>query len=154
MSDITVVIPSIPPRADLLQRAVDSVKKQTRPADALIIEIDTERSGATATRNRGLEQVKTEWVAFLDDDDYFLENHLEVLSGLTERTDADVIYTGCDVTDGYGRIQPRQEIFGRFGLPFDADLLRKKSYIPVTCLARTSLAQSVGGFSYPTGDSI
>jgi glycosyltransferase involved in cell wall biosynthesis len=148
---ITVVIPTIPPRKKLLKRALASVAAQTLPAYDILVSEDLEHAGAAATRNKALSEIKTEWVAFLDDDDFFLPNHLEVLYETSLAGDADVYYTGCNVINGLGGIIPRQEEWGRFGLAFDADLLRQKSYIPVTSMVRTSLARDVCGFSYPEG---
>ena len=149
--DITVVIPTIPPRDSFLSRAMASVAGQTRQPGGVVVEVDINRTGAPTTRNRALEKVCTPWVAFLDDDDWFLPQHLETLANAAD-SGADVYYSGCTVVNGSGtEVLPRQEEWGRFGLPFDADLLRQKSYIPVTSMVRTELAQEVGGFSYPEG---
>lgn len=134
---VTVLIPSIPTRTKMLHRALVSVLNQMRQADAIIVSVDHQRLGAAGNRNRALDMVQTEWVAFLDDDDEMSPNHLLVL--LQNSDDADVVYTGCTVLDPMGVEIPLQEEWGRFGKPFDPVLLREKSYIPVTCLARTSL---------------
>jgi Glycosyl transferase family 2 len=134
---VTVLIPSIPTRGRMLNRAFVSVLNQMRQADAIIVSLDHDRLGAAGNRNRALEGVTTEWVAFLDDDDEFQPEHLLVL--LQNSDDADVIYTGCTVIGPQGQEIPLKEEWGRFGEPFDAGLLRKKSYLPVTCLARTEL---------------
>jgi glycosyltransferase involved in cell wall biosynthesis len=76
---ITVVIPSIPSRAKMLDRALASVKAQTLRPERVVVEFDDDRLGAAATRQRGLEKVTTPWVAFLDDDDEFLPGHLYAL---------------------------------------------------------------------------
>lgn len=147
-ADITLVIPTIPPRQDLLQRALTSVMQQTVKPSFVSVAYDVRHLGAAETRNRALSGVTTEWVAFLDDDDWLLPNHVETLWAATQ-SGADAYYPGCTVVDGLGNEIPRQEEWGRFGLDFDADLLRQKSYIPVTSLVRTELVHEVGGFSYP-----
>src|ERR671922_2284910 len=81
---VTVVIPSIPPRVDLRNRALASVAAQTRPAHAVALTVDIDRDGAGPTRTRGLMMVRTEWTAFLDDDDELKPHHLEVLLGHAE----------------------------------------------------------------------
>lgn len=140
--DVSVIIPHIPVRPNKLVRAVKSVATQRhRPSD-VIIAVDTVREGSAATRNRALRKAQTAWVAFLDDDDYLYPEHLRVLLQHAEVTGADVIYPGCDVIDKQGRPLPVNEEWGRFGRPFDADLLRQTSYIPVTSLVRTDLAQA------------
>jgi glycosyltransferase involved in cell wall biosynthesis len=140
---ITVVIPSIPPRRELLTRALGSVLGQTLPAAAISVAVDLNHQGSATTRNRALAAVQTEWTAFLDDDDTFLPNHLELLSACAESTGADVVYS---VPEFVGR--PPVNL--RFGLPFDADELRRDNYIPVTSLVRTELAQ-IAKFRCPRG---
>jgi hypothetical protein len=93
---VTVVIPTIPPRVDMLNRAVHSAMIQTRPPEALSVAVDTEHLGAGATRTRALRNVGTEWTAFLDDDDYFYGNHLETLMGIAESTGALVCWAWWD----------------------------------------------------------
>jgi glycosyltransferase involved in cell wall biosynthesis len=140
---VTVVTPSIPPRAKMLRRALASVVTQTRPADAISVAIDRDHEGSAATRNRALEAVGTEWAAFLDDDDQFLPHHLELLLACAEQTGADVVYPIPEVE---GRPPPVL----RFGLPFDPVALRQANYIPVTSLVRTRMAQ-ISRFRCPRG---
>lgn len=154
MTEVSVVIPTHPQRIKngMLTRALRSVVAQTYMPDVWHVVNDVARRGATATRNQGLMQVETDWVAFLDSDDEWLPNHLATLVSHVD-DDVDVLYSGCTVLDGTGHEVPRQEAWGRFGQAFNADLLRKASYIPVTSMVRTTLAQRVGGFSYPSGSS-
>lgn len=149
---VTVVIPTIPPRAALLHRALRSVTGQEHvPYIAVHVVTDTDRQGAAVTRTRGLARVTTAWTAFLDDDDEFLPGHLATLVEAAETTGADVVYSGCRVLDARGREIPRREEWGRFGKDFDPELLRSRSYLPVTSLVRTELAQSTPGFVRPDG---
>lgn len=138
-SEVTVVIPSIPTRVDLRERAVGSVGDQHwAPADVLV-PIDYTKRGAAETRNRGLRSVTTEFVAFLDDDDQMLPEHLELLVQEQARTNADVVYPWFVIVGG---IDP----LDAFGKPFDPDELRRRNYIPITLLARTELLMDIGGF--------
>lgn len=141
---ITVLMPHIPPRVEKLARAVQSVSRQTLQPDHLIITPDPHHTGSAATRNRGLTSVTTEWVAFCDDDDELMPHHLDELLRCAIAHDADVVYPGCHVIGG-------TDPHDRFGQPFDPDLLRQKSYIPVTSLCRTGMVKAVGGFSLPEG---
>lgn len=138
---VTVVIPTIKPRKGFLRRAVNSVMAQTYGVPPIEIAIDREHEGAAATRNRALMNVRTPWVAFLDDDDYFLPNHLEVLLREVKATNIDVIYPGCRVIGPDFETIPMQEEWGRFGQAFDPTALRNQSCIPVTSMVRTELAQ-------------
>jgi hypothetical protein len=132
----------------MLNRAIVSVLNQLRPANVITVSVDHDRQGAAENRNRALGHVFTEWVAFLDDDDEFMPDHLLIL--LQNCDDVDVVYTGCQVRGPYGEDIPLQEEWGRFGRPFDGLLLRRKSYLPVTCLVRTELAQGAA-FHAPKG---
>jgi glycosyltransferase involved in cell wall biosynthesis len=143
--DITVVIPHIPVRASKLRRALYSVSQQEHPADAISIVADNQKQGSGRTRNRALAMARTRWVAFLDDDDYFHPDHLEVLLKHALDTGADVVYSSCRVIHTtLGVIGPSHkgwDEWGRPGKPFDADLLRQRSYLPVTSLVNRGLAQ-------------
>jgi glycosyltransferase involved in cell wall biosynthesis len=140
--DVTVVIPHIPVRPNALARAVRSVALQSHKVTDIIIATDTHKVGAALTRNRALHNVSTNWVAFLDDDDVFLTNHVETLLRHAEATGATVTYSGCRVIGSDGQeVLPRRSEWGRFGEAFDADLLRERSYIPVTSLVWTKHAK-------------
>lgn len=141
---ITVIIPSIPPRADYLQRAVASVLSQTFPATALLIEFDHDKTGPAATRNRALEKVQTKYVAFLDDDDQMLPYHLEKLHACIVEHDADLVYPWFQVVSY--RKTAGWDCLGAEGLPFDAAELKERNFIPMTVLAKTKTVRRAGGF--------
>lgn len=141
MNTVTVVTPHIPTRKFELTRAVASVAAQTRQPDYHIVSTDTEHMGSAATRNQALYHVTTTWTAFLDDDDEMLPHHLETLIDTAARSGATVIYSGCRVLDAQGLVIPLREEWGRFGEPFDAALLKRKAYMPVTSLVHTTLAK-------------
>lgn len=126
----------------MLERALTSVCRQTVQPRTVVVAVDTAGEGSAVTRNRGLRSVITEWVAFLDSDDEFLPYHLEMHDTSLALDDrVDVVYTGCVVRNQSGQNVPLREEWGRYGLPFDAELLRQKSYIPVTSIVRTGLAR-------------
>lgn len=141
---ITVVIPTIAPRGEMLQRALRSVAAQTLQPDVVVVEPDDDHDGPAATRNRALNMVHTEWVAFLDDDDEFWPDHLEALKRCADETGADLVYPWFDVCSV--RSSPGWDPLGAFGLPFDPARLDSANYIPVTVLARTSVIVAAGGF--------
>lgn len=142
---ITVVIPTIPPRGQLLQRAIASATSQTLPAAALSIAVDVERRGAWHTRKRALDAVRTEWTAFLDDDDEWLPDHLNVLNNHIVGHCADMAYSwfhtlpnGCD---------PFPKWFA--DAPWDPDNPR---HTTIVMLVRTELAQSISFTEPVVGD--
>jgi glycosyltransferase involved in cell wall biosynthesis len=94
---IAVIIPTFN-RCALVERAISSVLKQTRPADEIVViddgstdgtgdmiqkkypqisYVQQENKGVSAARNTGIKQVKNDWIAFLDSDDMWLPRKLE-----------------------------------------------------------------------------
>lgn len=97
---ITVVIPSIPPRRALLERAQASVAgaaahlmRHYQVDTNLVVVLDTARQGAARNRHRGLLEVSTPWVAFLDDDDVMHPDHLTQLYGAALEHSADYLWS-------------------------------------------------------------
>lgn len=141
---ITVVITSIPSRVDLLEKAKQSVAGQTLQPYQTIITSDPHGMGAWYNRNKGLFQVRTEWTAFLDDDDWLYPQHLELLYNKAVETGADLVYpwfTG-DNSEGILFMGDKSPL-GQSPKP---ELLKSCNWIPITYLVRTELAQAVGGF--------
>jgi glycosyltransferase involved in cell wall biosynthesis len=95
---LSVVIPTHN-RAHTLQRCLDSVLKQSAPADEIIVVddgsdddslqvlshypeiklIQQENKGVSAARNRGIESANGDWIALLDSDDEWLPHKLETI---------------------------------------------------------------------------
>lgn len=133
--DITVVIPTIPGRELMLDRAVESVAAQTLTAAAIVIERDETGTGAAATRDRALARVQTPWVAFLDDDDEMMPHHLAALTSAVLNQAADYVFSWYEVIGG---TDPRAE---EFGIPWDPQNPRQTT---ITTLVRTDLARTHG----------
>lgn len=142
-SDITVVIPTIPVRTHLLLRAIASVGQQTVPPAAIAIAMDVYREGAPKTRQRALDMVQTDWVAFLDDDDEFLPHHLEALLGHALREDADMVYSWFEPVGMKDPFPPTH-----FTEPFDPN---NPIETTITTLIRTEWAQAIGFKPHPRG---
>lgn len=156
---VTTVIPTIAGREALLAQAVRSVRASVVQPEAVIVQVDTARRGATATRNAALREVSTEWVAFLDDDDYWYPQHLGRL--LDAAVGADLVYPWFDI-ECEGRIDNRRDplaapyggrLLSPIGRPFGSEqreyLLRVANFVPITVLARTEAIRTVGGFPQP-----
>jgi hypothetical protein len=140
--DLTVVITTIPTRKDRLTKALQSVKDQTLQPAKIIVQEDTKKLGAPANRDAGLKRVKTPYVAFLDDDDYFYPDHLETLYTAIQEADADIVYSWFDVEGG---TDPFPENFGR---PWDNE---NPVQTTVTTLCKTQTVRDAGGFSNTYG---
>jgi hypothetical protein len=94
--DVTVCILTLPERRALLERALDSVAAQTvYPSHSYILD-DVPRLGSAFRRHQITQEVRhTEWIAWLDDDDYWLPHHLETL--WKYRLDGDLIFSNWEV---------------------------------------------------------
>lgn len=141
--EVTVVIPTIPPRRALHRRAVASVMAQTWQPSAVYSILDLHGNGAAFTRNEGLQAVRTPWVAFLDDDDQFLPNHLETLV-------LGALEAGADYAYSYW-VDDHPDPLGTFGKVFDH---ANPTQTTITVLVRTDLAQAVGFREPPIGATI
>jgi glycosyltransferase involved in cell wall biosynthesis len=149
-ASIAVVIPTIPGRERLLERALVSVRRQFRQADQVVVEYDEQRAGAAATRNRALAQVETDLVAWLDDDDELMRNHLGALEHAIHGHDlaysTPVMVGGNDPTAVTVRGVWRKPWGVAFGREQEKHLRELGSFIPVTHMVRTEAVRKAGGF--------
>lgn len=148
MNDVTVVVPTIPPRTAMLHRALQSITTQTLLPAAVIVEFDHNRTGAAVTRQRALARVDTEFVAFLDDDDEFMPDHLAVLRQAIDDHNADYTYSYYMVKDPSGQERADIDPLLHFGRPFDPE---RPHQTTIVTLVRTKLAQHVGFHEPPDG---
>lgn len=132
MSNITFIIPFSRAHDTIVERAVDSVRKQSVPCQHLVLK-DADGRGPGYMRNRGLEKTNTEYAVFLDADDTvapnFAEKCLEVI------TPQHLVYT--DWHDGRGA-------YGR--APTPCKVWTEKTFHLVTALLHTDDARRIGGF--------
>lgn len=142
---ITVVIPTIPPRADLLLRALDAVRWQTLPAADVIVEPDPDHTGSAATCNRGLTRVTTDWVLFAADDDQLMPHALQLLAEAEQRTGADVVSGPAWIPQIAGHQEPTDPLPAG---PIAPEVVMERSRLTGTSLLRTSLVREVGGYEF------
>ena len=164
---VSVVIPTRN-RWELLSRALASVLAQedvalevivvdegsTDETPAKLASIDDERvrslrndvpTGVARARNRGVEAARGEWVAFLDDDDFWAPAKLRVQLDACAATGAAFSYTGLVTTDP--SLERR-----RVSLPFPSAGLERTILDmnlvgpPSSVIARRSLVSDAGGF--------
>lgn len=152
---VAVAIPTIPGREELLSRALASVHAQTRKADQLLVERDSERTGAWASRNRLLARVTTDVIAWLDDDDTLGPHHLKACMRVLEQSPfkPDLVYPrprmigGADPTAvTHQGVFPTSPWGLRFTPEHAAHIRQLGSFVPMTHLVRTEVVRRAGGF--------
>lgn len=143
MTTVGVAIPSIPPRSSMLRRALGSCTRQHRMPDALSVVMDVDGHGAAHTRNLAWRALRTDWVAFLDDDDELLPHHLDALLACACAHDADMVFPWFEVQGGTDPFE------GTFGQPWDRDEPRQTT---ITCLWRREALERIDGFPQPGDD--
>lgn len=167
---VSVVITTYKRPIEVLKRAVESVVNQTYNNTEIIVVNDypedefnatkiremllafpnkaiqyiepEHNSGACAARNMGLSIANGAYIAFLDDDDYWLNKKIEIqLSGFCS-DDIGVVYTPY-----YLKYKDKQEIVRTDAI--SGKLTESLLYRNTMCifpLMRTSLVRKIGGF--------
>lgn len=156
---LTIVTPTIPPRAVQLQRAQTSVERALAylaarseelglprdfQANAMAIQ-DLGHAGAARTRHAGLMSADTEWTTFLDDDDEMLPDHLYQLLLAAKTHGADFVWSRFRIQYPDGSVLNGPAFLGEkaFRQWNDEDPCQTT----ITTLVNTGLAQSCGGFA-------
>jgi glycosyltransferase involved in cell wall biosynthesis len=168
---VTVLIPAYN-AARTIERALASVRRQNYPAlevivvddgstddtglcvektaggDLRLIRLETNR-GECAAMNAGIQQARTDYIAFLDADDEWLANKLiKQLPIIEAHADMTLIACGGESIDPAGRVF---DIFGSEPLPYSPrelwrGLLVNSYVIKSTVVARRTKLLEVGGF--------
>lgn len=167
---VSVIIPTYN-RADLLERAVKSVQKQTyknweiivvddgstdntediikKLNDARIRYVKNEKNlGAAASRNRGAELAKYDYVAFQDSDDVWRIDKLEKqVKYLHQNTDYDMVYCSFlkHYSNGESLAVPNNQIGEREGDMYATLLINNVIGTP-TVLVKRNVFLECGGF--------
>jgi glycosyltransferase involved in cell wall biosynthesis len=135
-AEITLVIPTIPPRKACLVQAMASAMLNTLPPAAYAIAVDTFGEGADVTRQRALDTVQTPYVAFMDDDDELMDCHFADLLGHLRKTEADMVYSYFVMVGGNDPFPP-----SHYTAEFDP---ANPIETTITTLCRTEAAKAVG----------
>lgn len=171
---VVVVIPFYN-GADFIERAIRSVFNQSVPADEVIVVndgsraeerealgkvaarypfriIDQANGGQGSARNTGVAASRSDYICFLDQDDFYLPNHIEILTGAIPADDArfGFVYGDLYEADAVGNVMrtslvkehskehPKKSIF---------DLLRWDMFVlPSATLVSRAAFDAVGGF--------
>jgi len=171
---VVVVIPFYN-GADFIERAVKSVFNQTVPADEVFVVndgsrpeerealgalaerypfriIDKENGGQGSARNAGVAASRSDYICFLDQDDFYLPNHIELLANAIPGDDARFGFVYADLyeadVDGnvvrtelvkqHSKDHPKTSIF---------DILRYDMFVlPSATLVSRAAFDAVQGF--------
>lgn len=162
-------------RPEVLKIALDSIRKQTYPNIEVVVQEDGlsvsetmireeyadlnisyeatgEKSGRTKVGNRALARATGAYLNFLDDDDYFLPEHIAKLVAALENSSKRAAYSIAEeavlevcskspyITKEHGRTI-------RYQQPYNKLLLCYTNYFPIqTVLFERSLFLELGGF--------
>jgi glycosyltransferase involved in cell wall biosynthesis len=174
--NVTVVIPNFN-RTTLLQRALASIEAQTvRPYEVIIVDdhsdsdkltvieqivaafsnlnvtllVNSQNSGANYSRNRGIRAAVSKYVAFLDSDDLWMPNKLELQMAAIEKASSG---NNRPVLSGTGRyrINAAGEIIAQQfgGKVLSGEKIRQSNFIGTlsSIIVETWVARHVRGFN-------
>lgn len=158
MTRISVVVPTLGTRQDMLDEALNSVFKQSLPPTEVlvvhngaalarpvvppsvrVIEV-APGSGVARARNRGAIEAVGTYVAFLDDDDLWDANYLLEVTRSIELLNADMVLGRLDLLeadvarpfmDATGRLDPHYVLVMNPGSTGSNTVVRKSSFIEV-----------------------
>jgi glycosyltransferase involved in cell wall biosynthesis len=169
-------------RFDLAKRAIESILIQTYEPDEVIIVDDASESnledwlmmikspvtryiknssnlGLAASRNIGFREAKSEFIAYLDDDDVWMPKRLEEQVKLLGKIHKQEWSTIGSIQVGHQVIDSNEKVVG-FGLPVNTGNLRdsiieKGVHTFSSCfMFKKSALESVGGFDEKIGSGI
>lgn len=165
--EVGVVIP-LYDKAPFIRATLESVLAQSHPAkEILIIDdgstdegsiivrsfgdprirlIQQSKQGPGQARNRGIKESQSEWIAFIDADDLWLQDHLAELARLS-RIDSDVSFLSTSYREVDERAMPcepeslRVEPQDFFSVPAG-----RRTICASNVAVRTELLRTLGGF--------
>ena len=112
-----------------------------------VLQVDVRNPGPA--RNRAVAATQAPWIAFLDDDDLWLPEHLAGLATAMSRPEIEVAHRDCAVireeigADGR-RIERDRRVIAR---DWDEAIMRENDFIPPSATAvRRSAFERLGGF--------
>jgi len=161
MKPVSVVIPAYQ-AAGMVGGAVRSAFVQPEVGEVVVVDdgstdptgleaaeagarvIRTGNRGVAAARNRGVAEVRSEWVAFLDADDYWLPG---AIRGRLEASDGTTVgvFGRARFVDRDGRPLGRAP-FGRPGRPTFGELLMEDTIPTPGIILRRRVFEEAGGF--------
>lgn len=160
--EASVVIPAYNAAATVAEAVASAAAQDPPPAAILVVDDGSEdgtaevagrcgapvrvlrqaNAGACAARNRGLAEVRTELVQFLDADDLLLPGKFAMQTAELRRTSADAVFCDYDVVDAAGRPVASRRYGGG---DWRREVIREELSTPAG-LHRAAAVRRVGGF--------
>lgn len=119
--------------------------------DKRIRVIHQKNIGVSATRNRGLDEVHTEYFYFLDSDDYLPEYALQTLYTMAREEDADIVVGGHSRVEPDGYIHCDSDNWPELKTTADIQLAILRNQIPNFSCAKLFKRKLWDGIRYPVG---
>jgi GT2 family glycosyltransferase len=170
---ISAIIPAYNAE-EFIVEAISSILSQTRPVDEVIVVDDcstdktaelarmpgvrvvslAENSGEGAARNKGLALASGDAIAWLDADDYWTPNHIDVLEALLKRHPAASV--ACAAIQRFGLRDERIRGYAPYDFPQNIFWLAVKDWAHQLngSLIRRKALVAIGGFSTDTRASV
>ena len=170
MSKVTVIIPTYN-RADKIEKSIKSVLDQTYEDFTLIIVDDcskdnteevvaginderivyhklSENKGAAGARNEGVKLAQTEFIAFEDSDDFWLQDKLDKqIKYMDEHPDVGLVYGKIKViSPDKTYVFPNEAVPGNLEGELYPWLIRRNTIDTPTMFIRKNCFDEIGGF--------
>jgi glycosyltransferase involved in cell wall biosynthesis len=136
----TIVVNDGSPDSSDLERVLEAYRGD-------IIYIRKSNGGLASARNAGIEAAFGSLIAFLDADDTWDPNFLQVMVGMFEKHDVDVVWSNARMFGDKGPLsQTLMEIFPTNGEVTFETILSRKAWVFCCCVVRTETLLRVGAF--------
>ncbi len=128
--------------------STDRTQKIVTEYGDLVRYVYQENQNVAAARNRGIREARGEWLAFLDQDDFFVPEKLAVqVAALAKQPSVGIVHSGWQIVDREGNVVSRVEPW--HGIP-ELDSVSWVLWKPVflgAMLFRRDWLELVGGFN-------
>lgn len=98
--------------------------KRYQKNDQRIILIDKKNTGVSDSRNKGIEKATGDYICFLDADDFYENNYVEVMLNIIKKENVDVIRCNYKVVDEKNELIENGKIDSYQGKRYDQKMIR------------------------------